>query len=71
MDLNLGKEIKRLRLQHSVTQEELAEHLGISFQAVSKWETGTTMPDIALLPKISSFFGVRIDELFSVSHEDE
>ena len=71
MDLNLGKEIKRLRIQHSVTQEELAEHLGISFQAVSKWETGTTMPDIAMLPKLSSFFGVRIDELFSVSHEDE
>jgi len=40
-------------------------------QAVSKWETGTSLPDITLLPKLASFFGVRIDELFSVDHEDE
>lgn len=71
MDLNLGSAVKRLRIDHSVTQEELAEYLGISFQAVSKWETGTTLPDITLLPKLAAFFGVRIDELFSVNHEDE
>lgn len=71
MDLNLGSVIKRLRAEHSVKQEELAEYLGISFQAVSKWETGTTLPDITLLPKLAAFFGVRIDELFSVNHEDE
>ena len=71
MDLNMGSVIKRLRTEHSVTQEELAAYLGISFQAVSKWETGTTMPDITLLPKLAAFFGVRIDELFSVNHEDE
>ena len=71
MDLKMGKAIKKLRTEHSVTQEELAEYLGISFQAVSKWETGATMPDITLLPKLAAFFGVRIDELFSVNHEDE
>lgn len=71
MDLNLGNVIKRLRAEHSVKQEELAEYLGISFQAVSKWETGTTLPDITLLPKLAAFFGIRIDELFSVNHEDE
>ncbi len=71
MDLSIGKVIRRLRSEHSVTQEELAEYLGISYQAVSKWETGTTMPDITLLPKLAAFFGVRIDELFSVDHEDE
>ena len=71
MNLNLGNAIKRLRTEHSVTQEELAEYLGISFQAVSKWETETTLPDITLLPKLAAFFGVRIDELFSVNHEDE
>ena len=71
MDINLGRIIKQLRADQSVTQEELAEYLGISFQAVSKWETGTTLPDITLLPKLAAFFGVRIDELFSVSHDDE
>ncbi len=49
MDLNLGSVIKRLRIEHAVTQEELAKYLEISFQAVSKWETGTTLPDITLL----------------------
>ncbi len=71
MDLNIGNIIKKLRTERSMTQEELAEHLGISFQAVSKWETGNTLPDITLLPKLAAFFGVRIDELFSVDHEDE
>ena len=71
MDLNLGSVIKRLRTEQGVTQDALAEYLGISYQAVSKWETGTTLPDITLLPKLAVFFGVRIDELFSVNHEDE
>lgn len=71
MDMNIGSVIKRLRIAQSVTQEDLAEYLGISYQAVSKWETGVGLPDITLLPKIAVFFGVRIDELFSISHEDE
>ena len=71
MDFNLGSVIKRLRNEQGVTQDALAEYLGISYQAVSKWETGTTLPDITLLPKLAVFFGVRIDELFSVDHEDE
>ncbi|MBR2407829.1 MAG: helix-turn-helix domain-containing protein [Lachnospiraceae bacterium] len=71
MDVNLGSVIKRLRTEQGVTQDALAEYLGISYQAVSKWETGTTLPDITLLPKLAVFFGVRIDELFSVNHEDE
>ncbi len=71
MDMNLGSVIKRLRTEQGVTQDALAEYLGISYQAVSKWETGTTLPDITLLPKLAVFFGVRIDELFSVGHEDE
>lgn len=71
MDLNLGNVIKRLRIEHSITQEELAAYLEISYQAVSKWETGTTLPDITLLPKIATYFGVKIDDLFSINHEDE
>lgn len=71
MNLNIGSVIKRLRMEHSVTQEELAGYLGISYQAVSKWENETTMPDITLLPKLAAFFGIKIDELFSVNHDDE
>lgn len=71
MELKLGNTIKRLRTEKGIIQEELAEYLGVSFQAVSKWETNTKMPDITLLPKIAVFFGVRIDDLFSINTDDE
>ena len=71
MDMFLGHQIKKLRLERGITQEALAEYVGISYQAVSKWETGTTLPDITLLPKLAAFFGVRIDDLFSVNYDDE
>ena len=54
MNLELGRVIRQLRTEHAVTQEELADYLDISFQAVSKWETGTTLPDITLLPKLAA-----------------
>lgn len=60
----LGKTISALRKSRGVTQETLAEALGISAQSVSKWETGTTMPDISLLPAIADYFDVSIDYLF-------
>lgn len=69
--MNIGKHIKTLRLAKGVTQEELAEYLGVSFQAVSKWETEASTPDIALLPNIAVFFGITIDELFHISNEAE
>ena len=62
--MNLGEKIKSLRKKRGVSQEYLADRLGISFQAVSKWETGTTLPDVTLIPSIASFFGVSTDELF-------
>lgn len=71
MELKLGAAIKKLRTEKGVTQEELADFIGVSFQAVSKWETDTTMPDITLLPKLAVFFGVRIDDLFSINTDDE
>ncbi len=71
MELNLGTTIRRLRTEKGMTQEELADYAGVSFQAVSKWETGTTTPDIALLPRLAVFFGVRIDDLFGITNEDE
>lgn len=61
--MNLGSKLKTLRKQRDISQEVLAKYLGVSFQAVSKWETGAAMPDISLLPALASFFGVSIDEL--------
>ena len=63
----LGEKIRELRRQRGITQEKLAEHLGVTFQAVSKWESGATMPDVLLIPAIASFFGVSTDELFDYS----
>lgn len=63
--INIGKNIKSFRRRCGFTQAYLAERLGISVQAVSKWENGTSLPDIMLLPEIARVFGVSIDELFS------
>ncbi len=58
------KNIRTLRLQMRLSQEGLGELLGVSAQAVSKWEQGITSPDISLLPAIAECFGVTIDSLF-------
>ncbi len=60
----IGQNIKKLREHAVVTQEQLAEALFVSYQAVSKWETGAAVPDTMMLPKIAEFFGTTIDELF-------
>lgn len=69
--MNIGNQIKTLRLEKKAKQEELAEYLGVSAQAVSKWETGASTPDITLLPSIATYFGVSIDELFSLPEESQ
>lgn len=69
--MEIGKKIKQLRLNKGVTQETLANALGVTYQAVSRWENETTMPDISLLPQISVFFGVSIDELFEFTEESQ
>lgn len=56
-------------MHKGITQEKLADYLNVSFQAVSKWENGTSSPDISLLPKISTYFGVTIDELFTFNSD--
>ncbi len=61
---HLKEKIAELRKSHSLTQEQLAEKMGISYQAVSKWENGVACPDIMFLPKLSEIFGVTIDSLF-------
>lgn len=71
MNKNLGTNIKTLRKQMNITQEQLAQALNISSQAVSKWETHLSYPDITLLPSIADFFGVSIDFLLGYSNEPE
>lgn len=61
--INIGNKIRSLRNQHHISQETLAESMGVSCQAVSKWETGAAAPDISLLPALACFFGVSTDEL--------
>lgn len=58
--------IAELRKEKGIGQQELADVLGVSFQAVSKWETGITMPDIMLLPNIAEYFGISVDELLGL-----
>ncbi len=62
--IRLGEKIKSLRKQKNISQEVFANYLGVTFQAVSKWENGNTMPDVTMIPAIASFFGVSTDELF-------
>ena len=62
--MNIGNKIRELRKQRGITQEQLAESIGISFQAVSKWENNIALPDITLAPVLASYFGVSMDELF-------
>jgi len=64
MTVKIGKKIRELRKARNLSQEVLAQFLGVSFQAVSKWENDTAMPDIMLIPAIASFFGVSTDDLF-------
>lgn len=66
MKLYIGENIKRLRRERDMTQEELAELLGVSFQSVSRWETGACYPDTELLPDIAAFFGVSADALMGL-----
>ncbi len=65
--MNIGKKIKELRKQRGITQEQLAESIGVSFQAVSKWENNIAFPDITLVPILASYFGVTTDELLGFS----
>ena len=59
----LGEALKAHRTRCNMTQEFVAESLGVSRQAVSKWETAASYPDIELMPRIADLFGVSLDEL--------
>lgn len=62
----LGENLKNLRKKNSLTQEQLADVLGVSPQAVSRWESGTTYPDITTLPTIANYFDVTLDDLIGM-----
>lgn len=67
MDILIGDKIKELRKSRGITQEQLAEAIGISFQAVSKWENHIALPDITLIPALANYFGITCDELFGMN----
>ncbi len=71
MQIKLGEHLRELRLRDGRTQEELAQALGVTAQAVSRWEKGICYPDMELLPSIANYFGVSIDNLFGYNNERE
>lgn len=66
MNLLIGEKIRRLRRQRDLTQEEVAAHLGVSPQSISKWERAEGYPDITMLPSLANYFGVSTDELIGM-----
>ena len=70
MNTTLGKRIAALRHEKKMKQDELAEKLGVSPQAVSKWENDQTCPDISVLPLLAETLGITVDELLTGKKED-
>lgn len=68
--MNIGNNIAVLRKKKGITQEELANELGVSAQAVSKWENNSSCPDVSLLTKIADYFGVSVDALLRTQEDD-
>lgn len=68
---NIGKRIKELRRKRDLTQEKLADYLGVTYQSVSKWETGVTFPDLSLIVPLSRVLGVSTDELLGARETDD
>ena len=71
MSENMGEVIRRLRKERDLTQEELAEQIGVTSQAVSKWENNTGLPDISQVIPLANFFGVSTDTLFDYCSEEK
>ena len=70
-EINLGRVLAENRRRRGITQDQLAEHLGVSKAAVSKWETEASYPDIFMLPKLASFFDISIDALMGYEPQME
>ena len=70
-EMNIGRILIENRHKRGITQDELAAHVGVSKGAVSKWETGASLPDIMLLPHLASYFHISIDELLGYQPQME
>ena len=71
MQLTLGQKIRELRRRDGRTQETLADALGVTSQAISRWEANGGYPDVEMIPSIANYFGVSIDELFGYENDRE
>lgn len=71
MKLSIGENIRRLRREKDMTQEQLADRLGVTCQSVSRWENSTVYPDMELLPAISDIFSVSADELLGIPEAEK
>lgn len=69
--MSIGAKIKSLRKKNGMTQEDLAKRLCISYQAVSKWECGRTIPDISLIAPLTKIFNISADELLGIVESQE
>ena len=70
-ELKIGRSLVKHRRRRGITQDELAEFIGVSKASVSKWETAATYPDITLLPRLAAFFNISIDELIGYEPQME
>ena len=68
--MTIGERIKALRKQNGMTQEKLAEHLCVSYQAVSKWERDLTTPDLSLIAPLTRILHISADELLGITESD-
>jgi transcriptional regulator with XRE-family HTH domain len=67
----IGKKIKKIRIDNNLTQNEFANLLGVTYQAVSKWENGKNLPDISIMKEICDKYNYRLDELLGDSYKGE
>ncbi len=71
MKLNIGENIRKRRREANMTQEELGDAIGVSYQAISRWENGSTYPDIELLPTLANYFSITVDELIGCGSNEK
>ena len=69
--IKTGELLRKLRKEKGLTQEQLAEHIGVSRRTISRWETGNNMPDLSVLIELADFYDVDIREIFDGERKSE